>query len=289
MNVRSKASSQRPAGSVRARLAVCVNEEPDSARMNTDRDGFKKMQYLTIPELDNMQGIVHAFTTRKNNLGARNSGIKLPNDWNVVADAFGIDPDRLVTVNQVHGENIVQIDAQGLIDNSKNPRTIEADAMITNARGIAIGIETADCVPILLYDPGIPAVAAIHAGWRSTVKKIVDQTVVRMGVEFGSCPQRIIAAIGPAIGPECYEVDEPVMGQVREAFRYWQEIAIPRGNDRWGLDLVTANARELMKMGLLAENIHALGLCTSCRRDLFYSFRAEGRTGRMLSAIMIKS
>ncbi len=235
-----------------------------------------------------MQGIVHAFTTRKNNLGARNSGIKLPGDWNAVADAFGINRDRLITINQVHGEHIVRIDARGLIDNSIKPGTIEADAMITDAPGIAIGVETADCVPLLLYDPGIPAVAAIHAGWRSTVRKLVDKTVVSMGVEFGSCPQRIVAAIGPAIGRECYEVDEPVMRHVREAFPHWQEIALPRGNDRWGLDLVKANARELLKMGLLEQNIHALGLCTSCRRDLFYSFRAEGRTGRMLSAIMIK-
>jgi YfiH family protein len=257
--------------------------------MNTDRNGFGTGQYLTVPALAGTKGIAHAFTTRKNGLGARNKGIKLPDDWNAVAAAFGISPGRLVTVNQVHGEHIVRIDGRGLTGDSVNPRTIEADAMITNAPGIAIGVETADCVPLLLYDPGVPAVAAVHAGWRSTVRKIVDKTVVSMGVEFGSCPQRIIAAIGPAIGPECYEVDEPVMAHVREAFSYWQEIAVPRGNDRWGLDLVKANVRELLKMGLLEQNINALGLCTSCRRDLFYSFRAEGRTGRMLSAVLIRS
>jgi copper oxidase (laccase) domain-containing protein len=99
----------------------------------------------------------------------------------------------------------------------------------------------------------------------------------------------MIAAIGPAIGPECYEVDEPVMGPVREAFSFWKEISSPRGNDRWGLDLVKLNRIELVQAGLSEGNIHSLGLCTSCRRDLFYSFRAEGRTGRMLSVIMIKS
>jgi YfiH family protein len=246
------------------------------------------ISYLRIPAFDSTGRVFHAFTTRNNNLGARTSGIKLTSDWKAAADALGINPGRLITVNQVHGENIVPIDAEGLINGTVNPRTAHADAMITSAPGIAIGVETADCVPVLLYDPAIPAVAAIHAGWRSTVKKIVDKTVVRMGVEFGTCPQRIIAAIGPAIGPECYEVDEPVVGLVREAFSYWQEIATPRGKDRWGLDLVKANAKELLKMGLLAENIHSLGLCTACRRDLFYSFRAEGRTGRMLSVIMIR-
>jgi hypothetical protein len=109
-----------------------------------------------------------------------------------------------------------------------------------------------------------------------------------MHEEFGSEPNRLIAAIGPAIGPECYEVDEPVIGRVREAFSFWNEVAVPRGNDRWSLDLVKANRLELLQIGLAEKNVHALGLCTSCRRDLFYSYRAEGRTGRMLSVIMIK-
>jgi YfiH family protein len=134
-----------------------------------------------------------------------------------------------------------------------------------------------------------PAVAAVHAGWRSTVKKIVQKAVHRMHEEFGSEPARMIAAIGPAIGPECYEVDERVMGRVRESFSFWREVSTPRGNDHWDLDLVKANKLELLQIGLAEQNVHTLGLCTSCRRDLFYSFRAEGKTGRMLSVIMIKS
>jgi copper oxidase (laccase) domain-containing protein len=105
--------------------------------------------------------------------------------------------------------------------------------------------------------------------------------------QFNSDPQ-LVAAIGPAIGPECYEVDEPVMGPVREAFSFWREVATPRGIGKWGLDLVKANTLELLQSGLQEKNIHSLGICTSCRKDLFYSFRAEGRTGRMLSVIMIK-
>jgi polyphenol oxidase len=161
--------------------------------------------------------------------------------------------------------------------------------MITNTPGIAVGVETADCVPILLYAPGVAAVGAVHAGWRSTVQKIVQKAVTRMREEFRADPADMVAAIGPAIGPECYEVDEPVMGPVREAFSFWKDIAAPRGNDRWSLDLAKANKLELIQVGLLEKNIHSLGMCTSCRRDLFYSFRAEGRTGRMLSAIMLKA
>lgn len=241
-------------------------------------------EFVSIPALDKLPGILHAFSTRQGGLGARNDGIRHPDDWVAVASAFEICIDRVVTVNQVHGENIVTVDDLNFLE----VPTVRADAMITDTPGIAIGVETADCVPVLLFDPVKSAVAAVHAGWRSTVKKIVQKAVHRMHEEFGSEPADLIAAIGPAIGPECYEVDDVVMGPVREAFSFWGEVATPRGNDHWSLDLVKANKLELLQIGLVEKNIHALGLCTSCRRDLFYSFRAEGKTGRMLSVIMIK-
>ena len=242
------------------------------------------IQYITIPALEKFRIIKHAFTTRQGGLGARSNGIKLTDDWKVLAEALGVNPERLVTVNQVHGENIVKVDDE----NFKKAKTVQADAMITDASEMAIGVETADCVPILLVDPLTPAVGAVHAGWRSTVKRIVQKAVKKMQDEFGSDPSRMIAAIGPSIGPECYEVDEPVMGPVRQAFSLWKEAASARGSDKWSLDLVKLNRLELEQIGLSAKNVHSLGLCTSCRRDLFYSFRAEGRTGRMLSVIMIK-
>ncbi|MEK6698741.1 MAG: peptidoglycan editing factor PgeF [Nitrospirota bacterium] len=242
------------------------------------------MHSITIPALEAMSAVKHAFTTRKDGHGARNNGIKSPEDWRAVAEAFKIDPERVITVNQAHGENIVKVDMR----NYRSMRSTQADAMITKAAGLALGVETADCVPVLLFDPATPAVAAVHAGWRSTVKKIVRKAVRKMQEAFGSDPARMIAAIGPAIGPECYEVDEPVMGPVREAFSFWKEVTAPCGKDRWSLDLVKANKIELVQAGLAKGNIHAVGLCTSCRKDLFYSFRVEGRTGRMLSVIMLK-
>jgi polyphenol oxidase len=240
---------------------------------------------LAIPALDELGTIEYAFTTRQNGLGARSQGIKGPDDWKPVADAFGIEPGRLVTVNQVHGEAIVRVDAS----NHMHMRSVEADAMITRDRRLAVGVETADCVPILLVDPATPAVGAVHAGWRSTVKKIVQKTVAAMQKEFGSDPRRVIAAIGPSIGPECYEVDEPVMGPLRDTFWFWKEVAWPRENGRWSLDLAKLNRFELVEAGLPEPNIYSFGMCTCCMADLFYSFRREGRTGRMLSAIMIKA
>jgi YfiH family protein len=205
-------------------------------------------------------------------------------DWKDVAGAFGIPGDRVVTVNQVHGDDVVVVDE----GNYRETAQVHADALVTGERGIAIGVETADCVPILLLDPVVPAIAAVHAGWRSTVQKIVQKAVRTMQHRFGSDPSRMIAAIGPAIGPECYEVDEPVMGPVRTTFAFWEEVAAPRANGRWSLDLVKLNRLELVQAGLAEGNVHAAGMCTACRLDLFYSFRAEGRTGRMLSVIMLK-
>jgi hypothetical protein len=243
-----------------------------------------KDQFLTVSGLDAMPGIRHAFTTRQGGPGGRTGGRGSPDDWNAVAEAFGITPDRVVTVHQVHGDDIIVVHGDGYSD----VRVRQADGLVTAAPGIAVGVETADCVPVLLYDPATPAAGAVHAGWRGTVKQIVRKAVARMQHEYGSDPSAMIAAIGPAIGPECYEVDEPVMGPVRETFPFWKDVSAARGNGRWSLDLAKANRIELVAAGLKERNVHGLGLCTSCRRDLFYSFRAEGRTGRMLSAIMIR-
>ncbi len=260
------------------KIGISSREPPEPGICMTE------IQYLTIPALDKTGKVIHAFTTRQNGLGGRNNGIKLPGDWNAVAQSLGVDPDRIVTVNQVHGDRIVMVDDH----NYRDLKTVQADAMITNISGFAIGVETADCVPLLLVDPTAPAVGAVHAGWRSTAKHVVRKAVKKMQDEFGSDPFRMIAAIGPAIGPECYEVDEPVMVPVRAAFSFWMDVASSRGSDKWSLDLVKLNMMDLVQIGLDEQNIHWIGMCTSCRKDLFYSFRAEGRTGRMLSVIMIR-
>lgn len=240
--------------------------------------------FLTIPAFETLDGVRHAFTTREGGLGGRTGGIRTPGDWHAVAGAFGIEAGRLVTVLQVHGEDVVTVTEE----NYRELWERRADALVTAAKAIAIGVETADCVPVLLFDPRTPAVGAVHAGWRSTVKQIVRRAVGQMQHAFGSDPAQMIAAIGPSIGPECYEVDEPVMGPVRQAFPGWQDAAAARGSGRWSLDLAALNRMELAQAGLRERNVHAVGMCTSCHAERFYSFRREGRTGRMLSVIMVK-
>jgi polyphenol oxidase len=186
--------------------------------------------------------------------------------------------------------------------------------MMTDEPGVLLAIQTADCIPILIADTKRRAVAGFHAGWRGTLKRIVEGGVGRMRLEFGSRPEDLVAAIGPGIGQCCYAVGEEVRGEFESQFAYagdlFREVydsdpvkekypllfmtARAPGHSNLGpnlhLDLVEANRRQLLDAGLRAESISVVGDCTSCRTDLYFSYRAEqGFTGRMFSAIAIRS
>jgi polyphenol oxidase len=147
-----------------------------------------------------------------------------------------------------------------------------------------LGILTADCVPILIADSDGRAVAAIHAGWRGTAARIAETAAVRVIEKFRIEPWKLIAVIGPHIGPCCYEIGEEVASEIGD------EGAILRHSD-WlkpHLDLAAANRRQLLKAGIPEEQIEASSLCTKCREDLFHSYRRDGkRMGHMLSVIGI--
>ncbi|MFN3476559.1 MAG: polyphenol oxidase family protein, partial [Candidatus Methylomirabilales bacterium] len=128
----------------------------------------------------------------------------------------------------------------------------------------------------------------VHAGWRSTVKRIAEKTVKAMVKRYGTNPQDLFAALGPGIGGCCFEVDDPVIKPLAKALPSWEAFVSSKENGRFHLDLSGVNRRILEEAGLLREHIFPFSLCTSCRRDLFYSYRAEKpRTGRMLSLIML--
>jgi hypothetical protein len=184
------------------------------------------------------------------------------------------------------------------------------DATITAEPGILLGIQTADCVPILLVDPKRRAVAAIHAGWRGTLARIAQKTVGRMQMEFGCKPANVLAAIGPSIGPCCYEVSADFvtrfMTQFADAESYFDEARTgdepnplqwmnmhPPGHQpppkNVHLNLREANQSQLVAAGLRDGNIYVSNLCTGCRRDLFFSYRKEGAaSGRMMSVIGVR-
>jgi YfiH family protein len=203
-----------------------------------------------------------------------------------LARAFGLPPQMLLTVQQVHGSEILVID-QANPDLSHFLR-VECDAVITNQTGLMAGILVADCFPVLLYDPAGPAAGVVHVGWRGAAAGLLGQTVRAMGEMFGSRPERLFAAIGPGVGGHGYEVDRPV----REAFRAgagdWERIARETSLGHWLLDLQLSCQLQLTAAGLRDAHIETVAECTCCHRETFYSYRRDqGRTGRQMGFVLL--
>ncbi|MEF3191160.1 MAG: peptidoglycan editing factor PgeF [Campylobacterales bacterium] len=190
----------------------------------------------------------------------------------------GLLLEQLVIANQLHGDRIALVGADDRGKGSDDHATAiaDTDALITQTPGVALGILTADCVPILLYDPIHQAIGAIHAGWRGTALQITTKTIHAMQHHFGSIPSHLHAFIGPAIGPCCYEVGA--------------ETASACGcHGASHLDLKELNRQQLLAAGVADEAITVSNLCTSCRNDILFSHRADGgKSGRLLSVIAMR-
>jgi hypothetical protein len=155
----------------------------------------------------------------------------------------------------------------------------EGDAAIAFEASLLLGIETADCLPVLLVDPHRGSVAAAHAGWRGTAKGVTRAALSRL-VAAGSRPADILAALGPGIGPCCYEVGD----ELRQEFPGGEAFFSPGPGGKPHLDVRKANRTQLLAAGLLPANIHSVDECTRCRPDLYPSYRRDGRgAGRMVS------
>jgi YfiH family protein len=216
---------------------------------------------------------------------------------------------KLVTSRQIHSTLIRRVGEEHAADRA----AFAGDGLMTSERGVMLGIQTADCIPVLVADTRNVAVAAFHAGWRGTLGRIVENGVGRMRLELGSKPEDLVAAIGPGIGQCCYSVGEDVLHQFRSQFLYADELfrdvydsdpvkekypllflsARAPGHTEMGpsphLDLVEANRRQLLDAGLKPEAISVIGECTSCHPERYFSHRGErGFTGRMLSVIGIR-
>lgn len=275
----------------------------------------------------------HGFSTRRGGLsrcycaedavGEMNLGFTAADDAETVAAnrrllAEAITGDAatpLMTVKQFHSNVLVVNSGAGCEaagkSTSKSPK---ADGLMTDVSGVLLGIQTADCIPVLVADKKRRVVAAFHAGWRGTVKRIVETGVGRMRLEYGARPEDLTAAIGPGIGACCYSVGDEVMSEFESQFAYARELfhevdsadEVRRkypmmfltqrapGHSPMGpflhVDLAEANRRQLLDAGLKAGAIHVVGGCTSCDREMFFSHRAsQGHAGRMLSVIGIKT
>lgn len=260
----------------------------------------KNIPYLQSPVLAACEFLVHAFCTRAG--GASQDDYKSLNmsfregdeelrvlaNWDKLSSAFDIPLENFLVLNQVHGSDIFEIKPHGDYFTSRDQ--LNYDAIVTARTNLAICIKTADCVPVLLADRVKKVIAAVHAGWRGTALSITSKVVRLMQSSYGSMPSDIVAAIGPSVGSCCYEVD----AVAADAFRHHQDIHTflhpGARNGRWMLDLVEANRRQLLELGLSRDNIDTANLCTVCHQKAFFSHRASGGvTGRQINFMMIKS
>ncbi|KAF0220496.1 MAG: hypothetical protein FD174_1150 [Geobacteraceae bacterium] len=258
-----------------------------------------KVHYLEPRIFAESEASVQGFTTRHEgvsrapynslNLGTNtfDSLHNVKGNRSLLARAFGTRMERLVTVNQAHGTDLLVIDAPN--PDYSHFLKLECDGIITNQPGVMIGVCIADCVPLLLLDPVKKVAAALHAGWKGTAGEICSKGVEALVKMFNCKPADILAAIGPGIGPCCYEVDTPVMEAFKKNGSGWDLFAAERGEGRWGLDLSAANRHQLALAGLREEHIETSELCVSCNHDLFFSYRRDGGdTGRQMGFIMLQ-
>jgi YfiH family protein len=321
-NLRGKAAGVTQ----RMRFARAEKEELIPA-VPVPRVAANGVEWLPVAGWEKHGWLWHGFSTRRgghsraycadDEPGELNLGFTAADDRDTVlrnrrllAEAITGDPATpLVALKQVHSNKVV---LTGVADASHEP-PCKADGLMTAEPGLLLAIQTADCIPVLVADRKRRVVAAFHAGWRGTVKRIVESGVGCMRLEFGSQPEDLIAAIGPGIGPCCYAVGEDALSEFESQFAYARELfrevydadpvrakypmlfmtQRPPGHSPIGpslhLSLVEANRRQLLAAGLKPSAIQTVGGCTSCLRELFFSHRAsQGHAGRMMSVIGIR-
>ncbi|GAM09183.1 laccase domain protein YlmD [Geobacter sp. OR-1] len=258
-----------------------------------------RIHYIEPQFILSTKGISAGFTTRHEgvsrppynslNLGlnTNDSPHNVQGNRSLLARAFGAKLEQLLTVTQVHGTDLLVLDSPN--QDVTHFLKLECDGIITNQPGIMIGIGVADCAPVLLLDPVKRVIAALHSGWKGTAAGIVHKGVGAMVNDFGSNPADMVAAIGPAIGPCCYEVDEPVRSAFSTQDGIWAHAAVEQAKGKWKLDLSAAIRLQLTAAGLQPDNIESSQQCVSCVSELFYSYRRDkGETGRHLGFIMLK-
>ncbi len=302
--------------------------------MVTNRVAENKTQLLRSEKLDRLAWLVHAFSTRLGgvsrayggntlNLGftKQDSRAAVERNRELFLKELGVANGRtswpLVALRQIHSDLIHRVDSMrvdGMRVDRIPERPLAGDGMVTDTPGLLLAVQTADCLSIIVADGKRRAVGVFHAGWRGTVKRIVEKGVGEMRKHFGSDPRDLVVAIGPGIRDCCYEVGEEVRTRFEAQFGYagslFREVkesdpvrekypllfltARAPGHSEWPvklfLDLAEANRRQLLDAGVLAKNIDAMAPCTACHTELLFSFRAEkGVTGRTMAAAGIRA
>ncbi len=254
---------------------------------------------LRFSNLSGFPELFHFVTTRQGgvstgnystfNLGT-NSGDHSDNVFqnrNILCKTLNIETDQLIFPKQNHSANVKVIKREFLKADEQEKKVFlkETDAVVTNIQGVCLGIKTADCVPVLLFDSINKVIAAVHAGWRSTLKGIILKAVHSMVSEFSSDSSEIIAGIGPSISPAVYEVGQEVYSRFDK--KYLKPVHNNPPNKRF-LDLWQANHDQLTQAGIPEKHIELAGLCTYSNPEFFFSARRDGpNTGGMATGIML--
>ncbi|MGN1263263.1 MAG: peptidoglycan editing factor PgeF [Prevotella sp.] len=206
----------------------------------------------------------------------------------LLCDMLGIESRRLVMPHQTHGTatRMIAEDFFTLSDATRLMLLEGIDAVMTDVPGVCVGVSTADCIPILLYDEAHRAVSAVHAGWRGTAARIVEKNIAEMAAAYGTRPSDLRAVIGPGISLENFEVGDEVCDEFRKAG--FDMAKISRKYDKWHIDLWECNRIQLLEAGVTSSGISIAGICTYSHADEYFSARRLGTmSGRILNGIMI--
>ena len=252
-----------------------------------------QLQYLTAEGIS----VPHCFTTRlggvsTGSLSSLNIGTSrgdsrenVLKNYEILASALGFDIHSLVLSRQIHSDIVHVVREQDRGAGLFAPHLEDCDALVTDVKGLALVIFTADCTPILLWDPVTGAVGGAHAGWRGTALSIAGKTVEAMVSSFGSRPEDIRAAIGPNIGMCHFETNKDVPQAMRSAFGPEVEAWIRPAGEKYYLDLKQINAMVLRRAGV--TQIEISDACTVCRSDVFWSHRVTGGDRGSQGAVIV--
>ena len=254
---------------------------------------------LTVLRTELLAPLPHGFSTRPGGVSpapwdSLNLGPSRGDDPENVRENYrrfcavlGTAPEQAVLSQQTHTTNLRRVTAEDAGKGLIRPRDYrDVDALMTDVPGLALTVFSADCGVILLHDPVHAAIAAIHAGWRGCAGGILAKTVRAMTENCGTDPADLLAAIGPCIGPCCFETDADVPATMRAALGADAEPCLRYQAPKWHVDLSGLNRQWLLRAGLLPEHIERSELCTACRPDLFWSHRKMGER-RGVQAAMI--
>lgn len=267
--------------------------------------GEKAVPYFTFPAFDELPGIIHGFSSR---LGGVSEGFlssmnlsfsrgdepeRVRENFRRIAESIGFSEKDLVFSMQTHTANVRRVGREDCGRGLERPvGYCDVDGLVTNEPGVVLATFYADCVPLFFVDPVHHCIGLSHSGWRGTVGKIGKATVETMAKEFGSEPGDLLAAVGPSICQECYEVSEEVIGLFRENFaeELWPKLFYRKANGHYQLNLWEANRLIFQEAGILPQHITVTDICTACNPELLFSHRASGgKRGNLAGFLEIKA